>query len=138
MPAVTDQSDPLEPRQSVQDGPEDLDYLARFGLPHDVDRDLDDRLQLLEPAGGRAVDDRPAESLLDLPVGCTFAPRCVARVENRLALCTVEEPALLPLDEGHDVRCWLYHDHPPTGFAAPLSTFHSRAAAAEHWAAVRA
>jgi oligopeptide/dipeptide ABC transporter ATP-binding protein len=39
----------------------------------------------------------------DLPVGCSFAPRCPYASE----LCLTEEP---PLIDNHDgkVRCWMY------------------------------
>jgi oligopeptide/dipeptide ABC transporter ATP-binding protein len=47
-------------------------------------------------------------NLIDLPPGCKFAPRCVARVENELTICTAEEPKLKPVAPGHAVRCWLY------------------------------
>ena len=51
-------------------------------------------------------------NLIDLPPGCKFAPRCKARVENELEICTDLEPDLLAEDPGHTVRCWLYQDHP--------------------------
>ncbi len=47
-------------------------------------------------------------SLVDLPVGCRFASRCVARVENGLEICTVEKPELREVAPGHQVRCWLF------------------------------
>jgi oligopeptide/dipeptide ABC transporter ATP-binding protein len=47
-------------------------------------------------------------NLIDLPPGCKFAPRCAARVENELTICTEEEPKLKPVAPGHTVRCWLY------------------------------
>jgi oligopeptide/dipeptide ABC transporter ATP-binding protein len=47
-------------------------------------------------------------NLIDLPPGCKFAPRCAARVENELTICTEEEPKLKPVAPGHAVRCWLY------------------------------
>jgi peptide/nickel transport system ATP-binding protein len=47
-------------------------------------------------------------NLIDLPIGCKFAPRCFARVENELEICTQEEPALKMVSSQHDVRCWLY------------------------------
>jgi oligopeptide/dipeptide ABC transporter ATP-binding protein len=47
-------------------------------------------------------------NLIDLPSGCKFAPRCLARVENELSICTEEEPTLKPAAPGHNVRCWLY------------------------------
>ncbi len=65
-------------------------------------------------------------SLIDLPPGCRFAARCLARVEHGLAICTETDPALLAVEEGHQARCWLYHDHPPSGFEAPMATSRSR------------
>ena len=47
-------------------------------------------------------------NLIDLPPGCKFAPRCQARVDNNLAICTEEEPELKSVAPGHTVRCWLY------------------------------
>ncbi|MGW8318920.1 MAG: ABC transporter ATP-binding protein [Candidatus Promineifilaceae bacterium] len=47
-------------------------------------------------------------NLIDLPPGCKFAPRCRARVENDLEICTQEEPALKEIAPDHTVRCWLY------------------------------
>ncbi len=47
-------------------------------------------------------------NLIDLPVGCKFAPRCVARIQHNLTICTEEEPELKPIAPGHTVRCWLY------------------------------
>jgi oligopeptide/dipeptide ABC transporter ATP-binding protein len=73
-------------------------------------------------------------SLIDLPPGCRFAPRCAARIRHELTICNDVEPALLPIEEGHSVRCWLYHDHPPSGFKAPLATGRAEEEAARHWA----
>jgi oligopeptide/dipeptide ABC transporter ATP-binding protein len=47
-------------------------------------------------------------NLIDLPPGCKFAPRCRARVENNLHICTEKEPNLIEYKPGHRVRCWLY------------------------------
>jgi oligopeptide/dipeptide ABC transporter ATP-binding protein len=47
-------------------------------------------------------------NLINLPLGCKFAPRCRARVEYGLDICTGEEPDLIDLQKGHLVRCWLY------------------------------
>ena len=49
-------------------------------------------------------------NLINLPVGCRFAPRCRARVNHNLTVCTEKEPDLIPVGEGHRVRCWLYQD----------------------------
>ncbi len=50
-------------------------------------------------------------NLIDLPPGCKFAPRCRARVENNLQICTEKEPDLIEYEPGHKVRCWLYQEH---------------------------
>jgi oligopeptide/dipeptide ABC transporter ATP-binding protein len=50
-------------------------------------------------------------NLIDLPPGCRFAPRCRARVENRLEICEFQNPDLIEVDKGHTVRCWLYQAH---------------------------
>jgi oligopeptide/dipeptide ABC transporter ATP-binding protein len=47
-------------------------------------------------------------NLINLPPGCRFAPRCRARVEHKLEICTREEPQLKPVAAHHTVRCWLY------------------------------
>ena len=47
-------------------------------------------------------------NLINLPVGCTFAPRCRLRVEYGLNVCTEEMPDIRLAKPGHEVRCWLY------------------------------
>jgi peptide/nickel transport system ATP-binding protein len=47
-------------------------------------------------------------NLVNLPPGCRFAPRCKARVEHGLTICTEQRPELKPVAPGHSVRCWLY------------------------------
>jgi oligopeptide/dipeptide ABC transporter ATP-binding protein len=49
-------------------------------------------------------------NLIDLPKGCRFAPRCASRVAEDNALAIDVHPGLHPLEPGHEVRCWLYHD----------------------------
>jgi oligopeptide/dipeptide ABC transporter ATP-binding protein len=49
-------------------------------------------------------------NLINLPVGCRFAPRCLTRVDEDVTLATEAHPELLPVAPGHAVRCWLYHD----------------------------
>jgi peptide/nickel transport system ATP-binding protein len=49
-------------------------------------------------------------NLIDLPPFCRFAPRCGSRVEFEVTLATERHPELLPVDENHSVRCWMYHD----------------------------
>ena len=53
---------------------------------------------------------------INLPPGCRFAPRCQARKIYELEVCTEQESDLIPVDDGHQVRCWLYHpDYQPDG-----------------------
>ena len=47
-------------------------------------------------------------NLINLPAGCQFAPRCLARVEHDLRICTEQEPELRLVAPQHKVRCWLY------------------------------
>jgi peptide/nickel transport system ATP-binding protein len=47
-------------------------------------------------------------NLINLPQGCKFAPRCLARIENKLERCAEEEPQLKPVAPNQSVRCWLY------------------------------
>lgn len=49
-------------------------------------------------------------NLINLPPGCRFAPRCRARTENHLSICTEVEPQLLAVEAEHYSRCWLYQD----------------------------
>ena len=64
------------------------------------------RREWLEVIPGRVPN------LIDLPSGCRFAPRCRARVENQLSICTEVDPGLEETSEGHKVRCWLYQEDP--------------------------
>ncbi|NNC92894.1 MAG: ABC transporter ATP-binding protein [Acidimicrobiia bacterium] len=49
-------------------------------------------------------------SLIDLPSGCRFASRCVDRLQHGLDICVEQEPQLLEIATGHQVRCWLYSE----------------------------
>ncbi len=49
-------------------------------------------------------------NLINLPPGCKFAPRCLARLKQNLQQCTIEDPALIEYEPGHKVRCWLYQE----------------------------
>lgn len=59
-------------------------------------------------------------NLINLPPGCRFAPRCRARVEHQLTICTEIEPDLLPAVPNHVARCWLYQSLESKGHNAPL------------------
>jgi oligopeptide/dipeptide ABC transporter ATP-binding protein len=57
-------------------------------------------------------------NLVNLPPGCRFAPRCRARTEQALSICTEKEPELIAYSPKHTVRCWLYQN--ADGHNAPL------------------
>jgi oligopeptide/dipeptide ABC transporter ATP-binding protein len=50
-------------------------------------------------------------NLVNLPPGCRFAPRCRAREQYNLKMCTVFEPELVEILPEHLIRCWLYNNH---------------------------
>lgn len=56
--------------------------------------------------GGRQLQEIPGivPSLLEMPEGCRFHPRC-SRVMN---ICSKEEPPLVQPEENHRVLCWLW------------------------------
>jgi oligopeptide/dipeptide ABC transporter ATP-binding protein len=67
------------------------------------------------PVVGKVRDDLSVipgnvPNLIDLPKGCRFAPRCASRVAEDNAMAIDVHPGLHPLEPGHEVRCWLYHD----------------------------
>lgn len=70
--------------------------------------------------------------LIDLPVGCRFAPRCRARVAHQLKICTDLEPPLEEQLPEHSVRCWLYSSH--GGHNAPLKAYEGVFSKFEHGA----
>ncbi len=57
-----------------------------------------------------AVIPGSVPNLIDMPPGCRFAPRCQPRLENNLDICSQQEPDLMPVGNGHTVRCWLFQD----------------------------
>lgn len=63
-----------------------------------------DRREWLDVIPGRVPN------LIDLPAGCRFAPRCRAREEAGLTMCTEQRPELTDVNDEHTVRCFLYQD----------------------------
>jgi oligopeptide/dipeptide ABC transporter ATP-binding protein len=59
-------------------------------------------------------------NLIAPPPGCRFAPRCKARIEHNLFICTDNRPNLIEVSEGHKVRCWLFED--AEGHTAPMKS----------------
>ena len=49
-------------------------------------------------------------NLVNLPPGCRFAPRCLARLEHSLSICVDKRPELTDVSDEHRVRCWLFQD----------------------------
>jgi len=49
-------------------------------------------------------------NLIDLPTGCRFAPRCRAREEAGLTICTEQRPELSLVADDHTARCFLYQE----------------------------
>jgi peptide/nickel transport system ATP-binding protein len=71
------------------------------GLLASVPRLAVDRVDRLDPIPGNPP------SLINLPTGCVFHPRCSRRDEVPGGRCSSEEPALVRVGEGHVVRCYL-------------------------------
>ena len=59
------------------------------------------RLDASERVKLEAIEGLPPD-LIDLPAGCSFAPRCKFAYEK----CLEEAPELLEVDEGHTSACW--------------------------------
>jgi oligopeptide/dipeptide ABC transporter ATP-binding protein len=49
-------------------------------------------------------------NMINLPSGCRFSPRCRARTEYQLSICTNAEPGRQFVRPDHPVCCWLYQD----------------------------
>jgi len=67
-----------------------------LGLLRSVPRLDEPRKQMLDPIEGHPPD------LVDLPEGCNFQDRCRFVVEK----CSLEEPTLVNINEGHLSACW--------------------------------
>jgi len=67
-----------------------------LGLLNSVPRLDRDRQETLDPIEGMPPD------LIDLPVGCSFAPRCKFAYEK----CTQEVPPLESVSDDHTSACW--------------------------------
>jgi oligopeptide transport system ATP-binding protein len=59
-----------------------------------------------EPGRGRLnAIPGTVPNLVELPPGCSFAPRC----RERMDVCDREEPVDMEIKPGRTVRCWKYH-----------------------------
>jgi oligopeptide/dipeptide ABC transporter ATP-binding protein len=100
---------------------EQTDVKTLFARPqHPYTRGLIDSIPILGTVKERLeVIPGSVPNLVNLPPGCRFASRCLAREQHGLEICTRVEPELTTVQPGHSVRCWLYLDH--EGHRAPLS-----------------
>jgi oligopeptide/dipeptide ABC transporter ATP-binding protein len=98
---------------------EETDVKTLFAQPlHPYTQGLIDSIPVLGQVKDKlAVIPGSVPNLVDLPEGCTFAPRCEARLDHQLTICTETMPELRPVLPGHAVRCWLFHDY--NGHKAP-------------------
>ena len=64
-------------------------------------------MECIPDASKRKVRPIPGfvPSLIDLPGGCSFHPRCQHATER----CKAEMPSLIRMEDGRQVRCHLYH-----------------------------
>jgi oligopeptide/dipeptide ABC transporter ATP-binding protein len=99
---------------------EQTDVLTLFKVPvHPYTQGLIGSIPILGKVRDRLdVIPGTVPNLVNLPAGCRFAPRCQARVKYNLQICTDKRPSLVPYEEGHTVRCWLYQDE--ENHVAPL------------------
>ena len=68
-----------------------------LGLLRSVPRLDEPRKEKLDPIDGQPPD------LVNLPAGCSFAPRCKFAIDK----CQIEAPTLLPVGENHLSACWV-------------------------------
>ncbi|MGH9246164.1 MAG: ABC transporter ATP-binding protein [Acidimicrobiales bacterium] len=59
-------------------------------------------------------------NLIGLPHHCRFAPRCRAREELGLTRCWEAMPALVEVEPGHKVRCFIHSDAEEAEYDAPV------------------
>src|SRR5262249_13156166 len=90
--------------QVVERGPVDAIFYAPL---HPYTRGLLRSIPLLGSERKKRLTSIPGivPSLLALPAGCCFRPRCAERMPR-----CMEPPALLEVSPGHSVRCWLHAD----------------------------
>lgn len=99
---------------------EQADVVPLFKEPlHPYTQGLIDSVPILGSVKDElAVIPGSVPNLIELPAGCKFAPRCLARIDNKLEICEEKEPQLIEIKPGHTVRCWLYQDR-AQGAATP-------------------
>lgn len=71
-----------------------------LGLLKSIPRLDEVRREKLDPIDGMPPD------LVDLPEGCSFAPRCQFAIDR----CTQETPPLTRVDGNHESACWRFEE----------------------------
>ncbi len=102
---------------------EQADVDTLFDQPmHPYTQGLIDSIPVLGQIKDRlAVIPGSVPNLVNLPPGCRFAPRCLAREKYGLKICAESKPDLIEAKPAHLVRCWLYQSDEAQGHKAPLS-----------------
>jgi oligopeptide/dipeptide ABC transporter ATP-binding protein len=77
----------------------DAKHPYTWGLLHSIPK-MYERAERLIPIEGQPP------SLIDLPPGCPFAPRCPFAME----VCIEEDPPDVPIGDNHYAKCYLYTD----------------------------
>jgi oligopeptide/dipeptide ABC transporter ATP-binding protein len=90
---------PIE-HTDVQRTFQDPKHPYTWGLLHSIPK-LYERKERLIPIEGQPP------SLIDLPPGCAFAPRCPFAME----VCVQEDPPDVQIQPGHYAKCYLYTEH---------------------------
>ncbi len=94
---------------------EEADVVSIFRRPlHPYTQGLLESIPTLGAGRGRLyVIKGTVPNLAHLPQGCRFSPRCPVATDR----CFREEPALVEVDPGHKVSCWLHTDQDAKGVA---------------------
>ncbi len=102
---------------------ETADVMTLFNSPkHPYTQGLIESVPVLgQEKDELAVIPGAVPNLIDLPTGCTFSERCLAREEYGLEICYHTMPELKSIgDNGHMARCWLYQDNEEMEHQGPL------------------
>jgi len=68
---------------------------------------IPNREQIRKKAYLQAIKGEVLDTI-NLPEGCRFYPRCEKVADPIREHCRLREPDLLPISNGHRIRCWLY------------------------------
>ena len=85
---------------SVHDAFRDPRHPYTWGLLHSIPKLYEHKERLIP------IEGQPP-SLIDLPPGCTFAPRCPFAME----ICVKADPPEYPIAADHYARCYLHSEH---------------------------